>query len=151
MPDSSKGCECNAKYCVPCFVQDFRTRVKPIELMPNTTGATNERGLIGWTIDTHWESGEQLMLYLIRKFQDFLELFDEDFDREEDPGEENRALFDCYVKQRMKYGRDCPFCRRVGVWNMGDEPHLENGRLQLTRPYMTFAPPVSVSEIQTAR
>ena len=136
MPNSSKGCDCSAQYCVPCFVKDFPTRVRHIELIPNTTGETNNNGIITATVDTHWESREELIYYLLDRFEESIE--NEDIEDEDLP-----ALADQYIKERMKFGRNCPFCRKLGVWNIGDEPHVLDGRLQLTAPIYTFHVPQS--------
>ena len=124
MPNSSKGCECNAKYCCQCFIRDFPARAKHVELiLPDIQGGS-------YTVDTHWDSVGELVNYL-------MDCWEEREDTEEIDNDTQQAL-DSYVGERMKWGRKCPFCSKLGIWNMGDEPHVVDGRLKLTAPIMTI-------------
>ncbi len=95
MPNQSKGCNCTGKICARCFAQNFFERMKYIQVCDPEPGATNSRGPVTANIDIHWESDEDLLNYIINRFEDSYQ----------GPEEEMDASLETYINQRIKIGK----------------------------------------------
>ena len=91
----------------------------------------NERGAVTATIDVHWQTRDALFDYLATKFENE----NQDFQGSDDEFDEARIK---YIEDHFKWGKACAFCNVFCIWNAGDQPHLVNGRLQLTAPIVTY-------------
>jgi len=126
---TSKGCKCNAQICSSCFVTDFYTRVQPVEVEAPSPNLVDENGPVTHILDLHWTSQSELVEYLFYKF---LETEFEAAFRQQ-----NVHAANDFIKKRMKQGKPCAFCGVFAIWDIGSEPHVEDGKIRFTPPIIT--------------
>ena len=113
MPDSSLGCGCDGKICVPCFLHDFETRKVPIWL--------NEHGM------SQWADPITLQMHLVEEFE---------AQYETDNAMEHPE-FEKFLLANFHIGKRCPFCNQTAVWKLDTQPQIleSTGRLTFFAPF----------------
>ena len=115
MPDSSLGCGCGGKICVPCFLQDFETRRVPIWL--------NEHGM------SQWPDPITLQMHLVGEFESQYET---------DPllEAQDHPEFEKFLLANFHVGKRCAFCNQTAVWKLNQTPQVveSTGRLTFFSP-----------------
>ena len=115
MAESSVGCGCGGKICVPCFLRDFDTRRVPIWL--------NEHGMSQWT------DPFTLQMHLVEEFATKYEIETPDAVLE-------HPEFEKFLLANFHIGKRCPFCNQTAVWKLNETPQVmeSTGRLTFFAP-----------------
>ena len=116
MADSSLGCGCDGKICVPCFLHDFETRKVPIWL--------NEHGM------SQWADPITLQMHLVEEFATKYEISTMEAAME-------HPEFEKFLLANFHIGKRCPFCNQTAVWKLDTQPQIleSTGRLTFFAPF----------------